>query len=96
MARSATVRPLTVGLRDGAQTVEVGMTDTGHTGNTADTGTPGTPDGGSLSIANDASELSDGALQSEIELVADLVVAASQSETPLTLDQIDEVLGVAR
>jgi hypothetical protein len=40
-------------------------------------------------------ELSDGELSSEIELVADLVVAASQSDGPLTQDEIDKVLGVA-
>ena len=41
-------------------------------------------------------DLTDGALQDEIELVGDLVVAASASEGPLTEDEIDEVLGIAR
>jgi hypothetical protein len=41
-------------------------------------------------------DLTDGALQDEIELVGDLVVAASASEGPLTEDEIDEVLGVMR
>jgi hypothetical protein len=40
-------------------------------------------------------DLSDDELSSEIELVADLVVAASQSDGPLTQDEIDEVLGVS-
>lgn len=41
-------------------------------------------------------ELTDNALQDEIELVGDLVVAASASERPLTDDEIDKVLGVTR
>jgi hypothetical protein len=41
-------------------------------------------------------DLTDGALQDEIELVGDLVVAASASKRPLTEDEIDEVLGVDR
>ena len=41
-------------------------------------------------------DLTDGALQDEIELVGDLVVAASASERPLTEAEIDEVLGVIR
>ena len=41
-------------------------------------------------------DLTDGALQDEIELVGDLVVAASASEGPLTEDEIDAVLGVDR
>lgn len=41
-------------------------------------------------------DLTDGALQDEIELVGDLVVAASASEGPLSEDEIDEVLGVDR
>jgi hypothetical protein len=39
-------------------------------------------------------ELTDDALQGEIELVGDLVVAASASERPLTDEEIDRVLGV--
>jgi hypothetical protein len=41
-------------------------------------------------------ELTDGALQDEIELVGELVVAASASEGPLSEAEIDEVLGVTR
>jgi hypothetical protein len=41
-------------------------------------------------------ELTDGALQDEIELVGELVVAASASERPLTDDEIDQVLGIQR
>jgi hypothetical protein len=41
-------------------------------------------------------ELTDGALQDEIELVGDLVVAASASERPLTDDEIDRALGIER
>jgi hypothetical protein len=39
-------------------------------------------------------DLTDDALQGEIELVGDLVVAASASERPLTDEEIDKVLGV--
>jgi hypothetical protein len=41
-------------------------------------------------------DLTDDALQTEIELVGDLVVAASASERPLTEDEIDEALGIER
>ena len=41
-------------------------------------------------------DLTDDALQDEIELVGDLVVAASASERPLTEDEIDEALGIRR
>ena len=41
-------------------------------------------------------ELTDDALQDEIELVGDLVVAASASERPLTDDEIDRALGIHR
>jgi hypothetical protein len=41
-------------------------------------------------------DLTDDALQDEIELVGDLVVAASASERPLTEDEIDEALGIQR
>lgn len=41
-------------------------------------------------------ELTDDALQGEIELVGDLVVAASASERPLTDDEIDLALGIER
>lgn len=40
-------------------------------------------------------ELTDGPLQDEIELVGDLVVAASASEGPLSEAEIDEVLGLS-
>ncbi|HET6693400.1 MAG TPA: hypothetical protein VFG97_03785 [Pedococcus sp.] len=40
-------------------------------------------------------DLTDGALKDEIELVGDLVVAASASEGPLSEAEIDEVLGIA-
>lgn len=38
--------------------------------------------------------LTDGALQSEIELVGDLVVAATSSEGPLPQSEIDRLLGL--
>lgn len=41
-------------------------------------------------------DLTDDALQHEIELVGDLVVAASASERPLTEDEIDAALGIDR
>jgi hypothetical protein len=41
-------------------------------------------------------ELTDDALQDEIELVGDLVVAASASERPLTNEEIDQALGIER
>lgn len=40
-------------------------------------------------------DLTDDDLQGEIELVGDLVVAASASERPLTDEEIDRVLGIA-
>ena len=39
--------------------------------------------------------LTDDELQSEIELVGDLVVAATSSDGPLPQDEIDRLLGVA-
>lgn len=39
--------------------------------------------------------LRDEQLQDEIDLVGALVLAASQTEEPLTPEQIDEILGVA-
>jgi hypothetical protein len=39
-------------------------------------------------------ELTDDALQDEIEMVGELVVAASASKGPLTNEEIDDVLGV--
>ena len=41
-------------------------------------------------------DLTDGPLQDEIELVGDLVVAASASDGPLSEAEIDEVLGIAQ
>lgn len=41
-------------------------------------------------------ELTDDALQNEIELVGELVVAASASERPLTDEEIDLALGIRR
>ena len=41
-------------------------------------------------------DLTDDALQDEIELVGDLVVAASASERPLTDEEIDRALGLVR
>jgi hypothetical protein len=41
-------------------------------------------------------ELTDNALQGEIELVGDLVVAASGSEGPLSDEEIDAALGIER
>lgn len=41
-------------------------------------------------------ELTDDALQREIELVGELVVAASASDGPLTEEQIDLILGIER
>jgi hypothetical protein len=49
-------------------------------------------DSGNGGVADDG--LRDVELQAEIELVADLVLAASGSETPLTAADIDRVLGV--
>jgi hypothetical protein len=41
-------------------------------------------------------DLTDDALQDEIELVGDLVVAASASERQLTDEEIDQALGIVR
>ena len=41
-------------------------------------------------------DLTDDALQDEIELVGDLVVAATASDEPLTEDEIDRALGIER
>ena len=41
-------------------------------------------------------DLTDDALQDEIELVGDLVVAASANEGPMTDEEIDRALGVER
>ena len=44
--------------------------------------------------AVDEDSLSDDDLRSEIELVADLVVAASTERRPLSQPEIDRILGV--
>jgi len=41
-------------------------------------------------------DLTDDALQDEIELVGDLVVAASANERPMTDEEIDRALGIDR
>jgi hypothetical protein len=48
------------------------------------------------SPAVDEDSLSDDDLRSEIELVAELVVAASNSDVPLSQPDIDRILGVDR
>jgi hypothetical protein len=40
--------------------------------------------------------LHDEQLENEIKLVGDLVLAASQSEAPMSQDDIDDVLGLGR
>jgi hypothetical protein len=45
-------------------------------------------------MAQAEDNLTDGELQSEIELVGDLVVAATSSDGPLPQDEIDRLLGV--
>lgn len=45
-------------------------------------------------MADAQENLTDGELQSEIELVGDLVVAATSSEGPLPQEEIDRLLGV--
>ena len=42
----------------------------------------------------DDDELTDDDLESEIELVSELVVAASSSARPLHQDEVDQLLGV--
>lgn len=45
-------------------------------------------------MADAPDSLTDGELQSEIELVGDLVVAATSSDGPLPQEEIDRLLGV--
>jgi len=45
-------------------------------------------------MAEAQDSLTDGELQSEIELVGDLVVAATSSDGPLPQNEIDRLLGV--
>ncbi len=40
--------------------------------------------------------LQDDELLDEVELTADLIVAANQSETAMSVSEIDRILGVAR
>ena len=40
-------------------------------------------------------DLTDEDLESEIELVSELVVAATSSDEPLSQDQVDDILGVS-
>ncbi|MEO6145335.1 MAG: hypothetical protein ABIP19_15265 [Dermatophilaceae bacterium] len=46
------------------------------------------------SVESGGDNLTDDDLQSEIELVGDLVVAATSSDGPLPQDEIDRLLGV--
>lgn len=39
--------------------------------------------------------LEDSDLLGEVELTTNLIIAASESDEPLSIDQIDEILGVA-
>jgi hypothetical protein len=52
------------------------------------------PAAGSSGRASD-DELTDDELESEIELVSELVVAATSSDGPLDQDQVDDILGVS-
>src|SRR5665811_1879631 len=45
-------------------------------------------------MADARDSLTDGELQSEIELVGDLVVAATSSDGPLPQEEVDRLLGV--
>jgi len=45
-------------------------------------------------MAEAQDSLTDGELQSEIELVGDLVVAATSSDGPLPQEEIDRLLGI--
>jgi hypothetical protein len=47
-----------------------------------------------MAAAEEGFELTDDELQSEIELVGDLVVAATSSDGPMPQDEIDRLLGV--
>jgi hypothetical protein len=67
-----------------------------------DRGDPGAPTGQRRPVSQapahspavDEDSLSDDDLRSEIELVAELVVAASNSDVPLSQPDIDRILGV--
>lgn len=48
-----------------------------------------------MSLGPEDAELRDAALHDEIELVGELIVAASAVDGPLTPSEIDEALGVA-
>jgi hypothetical protein len=47
-----------------------------------------------MAAAEEGDNLTDDELQSEIELVGDLVVAATSSDGPMPQDEIDRLLGV--
>jgi hypothetical protein len=47
-----------------------------------------------MAAAEEGDNLTDDELQSEIELVGDLVVAATSSDGPLPQDEIDRLLGI--
>jgi len=47
-----------------------------------------------MAAAEERENLTDDELRSEIELVGDLVVAATSSDGPLPQDEIDRLLGV--
>jgi hypothetical protein len=61
---------------------------------TQDPGEPDEPLSPAQAAAGADDELQDTDLRDEIELVADLVVAASASDGPLSLAEIDRILGV--
>ena len=47
-----------------------------------------------MAAAQEGDNLTDDELQSEIELVCDLVVAGTSSDGPMPQDEIDRLLGV--
>ena len=47
-----------------------------------------------MAAVEEGDNLTDDELQSEIELVGDLVVAATSSDGPMPQDEIDRLLGV--
>jgi hypothetical protein len=47
-----------------------------------------------MAAAEEGDNLTDDELQSEIEMVGDLVVAATSSDGPMTQAEIDRLLGV--
>jgi hypothetical protein len=65
-----------------------------HAPGSGEPGEPGERRSPAQADAAPEDELQDTDLREEIELVADLVVAASASEGPLSLPEIDRILGV--